>query len=127
MDSCNKHQSKLRYIVLKEGRRLDQERLIMKLKPIICGWASYFVVSHVNRAGHLAKQDYLLYLKLRKWALVNQDTTRKTTSYWKRSKNKKWGFDILKKCQLLEHIGYSQSPASMEGYVKVKSELSPFD
>lgn len=127
VQSCNKHQKKLHDVVLKEGKRLDQEQLILKLNPIIRGWASYFGVSHANTTGHLAKQDYLLYLKLRKWALRNKETAGKATSYWKGSETKKWSFGALGQNQLLQHIAYAKSLGSTDGYVKVTGDHSPFD
>lgn len=126
-ESCNKHQEKLHEIVLKEGKSLDQERLTSKLNSIIRGWANYFGISHANTTGHLGKQDYLLYLKLRRWALRNKGTAGKAASYWNKSKNRKWCFGTPGGIQLLEHIAYAKSLGSIDGYVKVKGESSPFD
>jgi RNA-directed DNA polymerase len=125
--SMNKHQEKLHAVIFKEGKRLDQTRLILKLNPIIQGWANYFGVSHANTIGCLSKQDYLLYLKLRKWAQRKKGTTGMSTSYWKGSKTKKWSFGTLGNSQLLEHTNYSKSLGTKDGYIKVKGEGSPFD
>lgn len=66
--SINKYQTKLHNLILKEGKTLNQSALIKKLNPIIRGWSSYFGVSDGNTTYTLGNQDYMLYLKLRKWA-----------------------------------------------------------
>jgi RNA-directed DNA polymerase len=66
--SINKYQTKLHNLILKEGKTLNQSALIKKLNPIIRGWSSYFGVSDGNTTHTLGNQDYMLYLKLRKWA-----------------------------------------------------------
>lgn len=126
-ESCKKHQEKLHKIVLKESKSLDQETLISRLNPIIRGWANYFGISHANTTGHLGKQDYLLYLKLRKWALRNKGTAGKAASYWRTSKNRKWCFGTSEGILLLDHITYARPIGAPDGYVKVKGESSPFD
>lgn len=75
--SINKHQQKLHDLVLRQGPALNQVALIKKLNPIIRGWAAYFGVSDANTTHTLGMQDYLLYLKLRKWAKRRTGTSRK--------------------------------------------------
>nr|YP_009492312.1 hypothetical protein [Stauridium tetras]AWI68967.1 hypothetical protein [Stauridium tetras] len=82
--TVNKHQEKLRQVVLKDGKVYDQSALIKKLNPIIRGWSSYFGVSDANTTKHLGKQDYLLYLKLRRWAKRKTGTSGKSTKFWKK-------------------------------------------
>jgi RNA-directed DNA polymerase len=123
--SIEKHQQKLHNVVLTKGKKLGQEELIRILNPIIRSWASYFGVSNANTTGHLSKQDYLLYLKLRKWSQSIKGTAKKATSFWQITKNKKWTFKAGPET-LLSHITYSR-PIGINGYVKVQSDASPFD
>lgn len=74
--TTNKYQQKLHDLVLKQGKTLNQSALIKKLNPIIRGWSAYFGVSDANTTGILGKQDYLLYLKLRRWARRKSGTSR---------------------------------------------------
>lgn len=87
--SVNKYQQKLQDCVLKNGKVYNQSALIKKLNPIIRGWASYFGVSDGNTTGHLNKQDYLLYLKLRRWAKRKSGTAGKGAKFWSRHKTNK--------------------------------------
>lgn len=79
--SVKKHQQRLHDLVLKEGKSYNQSALIKKLNPVTRGWASYFGVSDGNTTGHLQKQDYLLYLKLRRWAKRKSGTSGKGAKY----------------------------------------------
>ena len=120
--SIKKYQQKLHDLILKDGKQYKQSALIKKLNPIIRGWASYFGVSDVNTTGHLGKQDYLMYLKLRRWAKRKSKTSGKGAKYWSRLRSNKWTFrdkDIV----LLKHIDYSL-PITV--YVKVQGSSSPY-
>lgn len=121
--SVNKYQEKLHNLVLKQGKQLNQIALIKKLNPLIRGWASYFGTSDANTTGHLVKQDYLLYLKLRKWARRVTGTTGKGQRFWSREGTNKWTFKKDSGILLL-HENYSNPITS---YVKVKGEASTFD
>jgi len=121
--SVNKYQEKLHNLVLQQGKQLNQIALIKKLNPLIRGWASYFGTSDANTTGHLVKQDYLLYLKLRKWARRVTGTSGKGSRFWSRAGNNKWTF-MKDSVILLNHESYSNPITS---YVKVKGENSPFD
>lgn len=120
--SILKYQQKLHNLVLKDGKALNQVALIKKLNPIIRGWASYFGVSDGNTTGHLGKQDYLLYLKLRRWAKRKTGTTGKGAKFWSRSGSRQWVFND-KGVSLLAHIDYSKP---ITKYKKVKSDSSPY-
>nr|YP_010987485.1 putative reverse transcriptase intron maturase and HNH endonuclease [Hydrocytium acuminatum]WOR09530.1 putative reverse transcriptase intron maturase and HNH endonuclease [Hydrocytium acuminatum] len=123
--SIIKHQQKLHEVVLNRGKKIKQEELIKILNPIIRGWASYFGVSNANTTGHLSKQDYLLYLKLRKWARNIKGSASKATSSWQIHKKRKWAFKAGNEV-LLSHIDYS-IPIGSNGYVKVQFDASPYD
>jgi RNA-directed DNA polymerase len=124
-ESINKHQNKLHDIILNKGKGQDQNTLINILNPIIRGWAICFGISNAMTTGHLNKQDYLVYLKLRKWASRIKGTTGKTSNYWSGSKTNKWVFGNSEN-KLVKHTDYSL-PIGRNGYIKVKSNYSPFD
>jgi RNA-directed DNA polymerase len=106
-DSTNKHQKKLHEIILIKGKGLNQDTLIKTLNPIIRGWASYFGISNAATTGHLNKQDYLTYLKLRKWASRKKATTGKSNKYWSGSTNNKWTFGQMGQNKLVKHSDYA--------------------
>ena len=124
-DSINKHQKKLHDTILIKGKGMDQNTLINILNPIIRGWALYFGISNAMTTGHLNKQDFLLYLKLRKWSSRIKGTTGKASSYWSESKINKWTFGQNQN-KLVKHTSYSL-PIGKNGYIKVKADFSPFD
>lgn len=124
-NSLKKHQRKLREIILKTGKRLDQVRLIALLNPVIRGWASYFGVSDANTMGFLSKQDRLMYLKLRKWS-KQKGSVKKGSTYWFKTPTKNWKFGKKNVVSLVSHIEYS-FPFGPGGYVRIRGESSPFD
>lgn len=125
--SLAKHQRQLREIILKKGKNLDQAKLIALLNPVIRGWASYFGVSDANTVGSLSKQDYLMYIKLRKWSRnKKKGSIKKGTVYWFKTPARNWKFGIKNVVSLDSHIEYS-FPFGPPGYVRVRGESSPFD
>jgi RNA-directed DNA polymerase len=125
--SINKYQEKLHNIVLQQGKQLDQVALIKKLNPIIRGWSNYFGKSDAATMGFLNKQDYLLYLKLRKWAKRVTGNSNRGANFWHRIGSRKWVYCTTDlKVALLSHNDYS-CPFGPGGYIKVREEGSPFD
>lgn len=119
-----KHQRRLHNVVLARGKGLGQSALIQKLNPIVRGWASYFGASDANTAGILAKQDYLLYLKLRQWAKRKTGSAKRAyQKYWPEVEDQPRTFRSGK-VTLLTHQSKSNP---IRRYVKVKSARSPFD
>jgi RNA-directed DNA polymerase len=90
--SIKRYQTKLHQLVLQRGKEWNQKVLIQKLNPLIRGWASYFGTSDANTTGILVKQDYLLYLKLRKWAKRKTGTSGKGARFWTTRDLDKWHF-----------------------------------
>lgn len=127
-NSISKHQEELHELILAQGKALNQVALIKKLNAIIRGWSQYFGVSDASTMGILQKQDFLLYLKLRRWALRIKGTAGKAAKYWNRIGTNKWVFSNPEKTSvLLKHIQYARAIGSAEGYVKVRESYSPFD
>nr|ALO63171.1 putative reverse transcriptase, intron maturase and HNH endonuclease [Chloromonas perforata] len=120
---CKNYQQKLS-LAIRKYNNVDQETLIKKINPIISGWTRYFGVSDAITCNVLQKMDYLLYLKLRRWA------KRKTKSaaagynkYWRKTEDGVI-FATEKGVKLHKHVDYSQS---IRDYVKVNGESSPYD
>jgi RNA-directed DNA polymerase len=129
--SVKKHQEKLHEIVLRKGKGMSQDFLIRKLNPIIRGWSNYFGKFNSSTSGILGKQDYLLYLKLRRWAkrVLKGKAGPALTRFWSRLGNRKWAFIYKDKKNpskeplvLLQHIDYSKP-----FYIKMIGTHSPYD
>jgi RNA-directed DNA polymerase len=119
---CKIHQEKLA-LVLRQSVNLSQEILIKKLNPIIVGWGRYFGLSDALTFKTLQKMDYLLYLKLRRWAKRRTKSAASgTRKYW--IKYPRWSFQTSDGLKLASHSEYSRS---IKEYVKVIGEKSPFD
>jgi RNA-directed DNA polymerase len=125
--SMDKHQERLKIVFRTKGGKLSQKELITILNPIIRGWASYFGVSNAASTKHLGKLDWLIYLKLRRWAKRSKRTMKAATRYWYKSKTRKWVFGIRNETSLVLYSDYSRPLNSPNGYVKVKSSYSPYD
>ena len=61
------HQEEIKRLILKH-RSSPQAALIKDLNPVIRGWTSLYTNSDAKSVGELAKQDFLTYLKLQRWA-----------------------------------------------------------
>lgn len=119
----NSYQQELHDLILKRGKKLTQDELISKLNPVISGWSSYFGVSDANTTGILVKMDYLLYLKLRKWANRVYKGAKAGTAAFNTIGTRKWVFSTGKS-SVLEHHIYSRP---ISNYVKVQGEASVYD
>jgi RNA-directed DNA polymerase len=125
---CEKHLKGLKTI-LTSCREMSQGDLILKLNPIIAGWASYFGNSDASSEGILKKMDFLLYLKLRRWAKRKTKTAHAgLNKYWKRVGNRKFVFTTEIDGQNMYLHQYTDFSRSLRNeYVKVRGESSPFD
>lgn len=123
-EKINKHQHNLRDLIGR-SRSLPQDLLVEKLNKMGAGWARYFGKSDAYTEGILQKLDYLLYLKLRKWAKsVSKSNSRKATKFWRPVGNRKWVFGSEKGPKLFAYIDYA---FSINEYIKVRGEISPYD
>lgn len=79
--SVAKHQERLTEII-SHGNVETQDDLIRRLNPVVTGWTNYFAISDGSTVGTFSEMDNLLYLKLRKWALIRTKTAaRAYTKY----------------------------------------------
>lgn len=122
------HQEQIKQTIKKHGSS-PQMALIKDLNPIIRGWTAYYSNSDSQTVGELTKQDYLTYLKLRRWARsrcgnINDGHIK----YWTTIGKNNWVFATREgnanPFRLLTHTEFSSSSTE---YVKVKGDKSPFD
>ena len=126
--SSKVHQEEIGRLI-KKHRSSPQAKLIKDLNSVIRGWTSFYSKSDAKTVGELSKQDYLTYLKLRRWAkrrCGNINAGHKL--YWHTIGNNNWAFTTREEganpLRLLEH---SEFECSSTDYVKVKGDKSPFD
>ena len=115
--------------LIKKHRSSPQVALIKDLNPVIRGWASYYANSDIKTVGELTKQDYLTYLKLRRWAKYRcgniSDGHKK---YWTTIGGNNWVFATRKgDANPLRLLAHNDTVCSSNDYVKVKGDKSPFD
>jgi RNA-directed DNA polymerase len=119
---CKAYQEKLA-LVIRRSTNLNQELLIKTLNPIIVGWSRYFGLSDAISQRVLQKMDYLLYLKLRRWAKrKTRSASLGMSKYWKAYPT--WSFETKEGMKLANHTDYARS---IKDYEKVISEYSPYD
>jgi RNA-directed DNA polymerase len=122
------HQEEIRRLIRKH-RSSPQAKLIKDLNPVIRGWTSYYSNSDAQTVGELSKQDYLTYLKLRRWAKrrcgnINDGHIK----YWISTEGKNWVFAAKEgKANPFQLLSHSEFSSSSTNYVKVKGDKSPFD
>jgi RNA-directed DNA polymerase len=101
------HHQYLRYLVLKRGRMFKQDILIDKLNLVIKAWVHYFGNFDSNLTGHIVKQDYLLYLKLRRWVKRKKGSVKRGLSYWQSFGSNNWVFMTMDRSSILKyHLHY---------------------
>jgi RNA-directed DNA polymerase len=122
------HQEEIGRLIRKH-RSSPQSALIKDLNPVIRGWTSYYQNSDVKTVGELSRQDYLTYLKLRRWSKrrcknINLDHQK----YWTTIGGNNWVFATREgKANPLRLLSHSEFSCSSTDYVKVKGDKSPFD
>ena len=126
--SSKAHQEEIGRII-KKHRSSPQSALIRDLNPVIRGWTSFYTNSDAKTVRELQKQDYLTYLKLRRWAKRRcRNINAGHQLYWHTIGGKNWVFSTREKgtnpFRLLTH---SEFECSSTDYVKVKGDKSPYD
>ena len=121
-----RHQDKIGKI-LKENINVSQAEIISLLNPIIRGWTNYYKNSDAKSQRILSRQDYLTFLKLRRWAKrsCKSKASNGLRKYWRQIADKKWAFATKDNSfRLLEHQEFA---GSSNKYVKVRGDKSPYD
>ena len=116
------HQNKLGEVIDQHlsGKQSD---LILKLNPIIRGWSNYY--SHIVSQEIFGKMDYLVWQKLRRWAIRRCQKSNKHetfSKYWKTVGNDSWKFCTSEGLKLANH-----SDTEISKYIKVQGSRSPYD
>ncbi|MHC5822448.1 MAG: group II intron reverse transcriptase/maturase [Nostoc sp.] len=121
------HKQDMKSIITKHRSR-SQGELIKDLNPVIRGWASYFRVSDAGTTGDFARLDRITYLRLRRWA------KRQTGSinlghqkYWHTIGENNWVFTTRSESNPLRLLTHIEFHSSVNDYVKVRGDKSPFD
>jgi RNA-directed DNA polymerase len=114
--------------VIKTRRKDPQEALIKELNPKIRGWRQYYKHSDAKSMGILSKCDYLLYEKLRGWAVSREGKENFYERYWNKHKGRKI-FSTGNKDNSLRLESYNPKGEhhSSVDYIKVKGDKSPYD
>jgi RNA-directed DNA polymerase len=122
------HQETIKSIILKH-RSSPQTALIKELNPVIRGWANYYANSDIKTVGESSRQDYLTYLKLRRWAKRRCRNNIKAghNKYWHSEGGKNWVFSTRKGANPLRLQLHRDVECSSTTYVKVKADKSPYD
>ncbi|GET44212.1 reverse transcriptase domain-containing protein [Microseira wollei] len=112
---------------IKKHESSPQMALIKELNPIVRGWTAYYSNSDAQSVGELSKQDYLTYLKLRRWAKNRCGETKYGhKKYSTTIGNNNWVFATREAnanpFRLLTHTEFGSSSTE---YVKVKNDKSP--
>jgi len=113
--------------IIRRHKTSPQEALIKALNPIIRGWSSYYRASDLGTSGISAQQDYLTYLKLRRWAKRRTAKVRKSLyRYWQPLGGRRWTFATAED-NPLRLIYHTEFASSSNNHVLVKGDRSPYD
>lgn len=107
---------------LRQMRTSKQEDVILKLTPIIRGWASYHRSQMATRT--FSKCDHLIWSMLWRWAVRRHPNKGKRwikQRYFARIRNRDWRF--AEKDKILPLLGEFQKRA----HTKVLAEANPYD
>jgi RNA-directed DNA polymerase len=100
-----------------------QSELILELNPIIRGWSNYY--SHVVSQETFSQMDYLIWQKLKRWAIRRcQKSNRREifSRYWKTIGTDNWRFCTAEGLKLAKH-----GETEITRFVKVQGNRSVYD
>jgi RNA-directed DNA polymerase len=123
--AIKRHSRKLREIIQRH-KAAPQAALIDHLNPIIRGWSAYYSSQCSQKV--YSHMDFLLYQKLRAWALrrhPNKNGRWIASRYWLVNTGGGWVFAAKSGEQLLKLAIHSQTP--IVRHIKVRENRSPFD
>jgi RNA-directed DNA polymerase len=100
-----------------------QSELILRLNPIIRGWSNYY--SHVVSKEVFRNMDYLIWQKLRRWAIrrcPKSNRYKLFARFWRTVGNNNWKFCTTEGLMLAQH-----GETEISRYVKVQGSRSVYD
>jgi RNA-directed DNA polymerase len=109
--------------VIRNHKSGSQAEIIIELNPIIRGWSNYYSTIYASKTFN--KMDFLVWQKLRSWALRACPRTSKykvMPKYWKRRGDENWRFTAKNGMALAKHID-----TKTKNHEKVKGQKSPYD
>jgi len=116
--------------VVFSNKAAAQNKLIVKLNPILTGWGNYY--RHVVSKKIFSKMDHILFLQLKRWAFRRHHNKPRDwclKRYFKTDGDRQWCF----KCQAVES-GRKKiftlkllSDIPIVRHTKVKKDANPFD
>lgn len=121
------HKRKIRDTIRKH-RGSSQEILIMKLNPIIRGWALSKRTQTSSRV--FQELDAYLYKRLWDWCRRRHNamaSTKIKEKYFHKVKNRNWVFSIYDEKRSIKLEIQTHSAIKTTRYVKVKGDVSPYD
>ncbi len=121
------HKQQIKSIIIKH-RSSSQAELIKDLNPVIRGWALYYRVSDAGTTGDFARLDRITYLRLRRWAKRQTGSINKGhQKYWHTMGDKHWVFTTRPDSNGLKLLSHIEFHSSVNDYVKVRGDKSPYD
>jgi RNA-directed DNA polymerase len=109
--------------IIDNHQNAPQSGLIDKLNPIIRGWSNYY--STVPSWDIFSKADFLIYQKLRAWAInrcASSNKHRTVNKYWRKIGSDNWRFCTHEGYKLAKH-----TDTKIIRYTQVKGNRSPYD
>ena len=116
---------------IKRFRGDAQHELIMRLNPILNGWANYY--KHSAASNVFRKTDYQIYKKLWRWALRRHGNKCKgwvKNRYFHRIDGRDWVFAVKRKNEKHEEYFIPITilfNTKIERYPQLKCDVNPFD
>jgi RNA-directed DNA polymerase len=129
-DRIKRMLAKIKYEI-KRFRGDAQHELIMRLNPILNGWANYY--KHSAASNVFRKADHQIYEKLWRWALRRHGNKCKgwiKNRYFHRINGRDWVFAIKKKNEKKEEYYIPITllfNTKIVTYPQLKCEVNPFD
>ena len=120
--------------VIKDNPSITQERLILRLNPIIRGWVEYHKYTVSSEA--FRKVDHEIWLALWKW--INRRHPKKgkqwmVNKYFHKVGNRFWTFCVPREGRIMDNGEpvytrlISASDTEIRRFKKIKGEANPFD
>jgi RNA-directed DNA polymerase len=107
--------------LIRQGQAAPQATLIQRLNPVIRGWSAYY--SAVVSKATFKKQDYLLFLKLRRWA--GRRHSHRTRQRWQKYWHHGWRFEAISGQKTVQLRTHASVP--IKRHAKVAGARSPYD